>query len=303
MRSYQKILHLGDTMLDRLLEGEVNIEEKIDGSMGRVMITPEGDILCGSKRVEFINQMDSGFRPMVDAVNKAFAGYKPEHTTHIFGEYLGSPKHNTLSYSRIPKNHFMIFDVMEESLQKNIWLGYEAKRAFSESFGFEVSPLLHSGDGKMITTEFIKDVLKTQSVLGNEIIEGIVIKNYDQYFDVVKHPWLEGMWMAGKYVRSEFKERNGGEWAGKKVGVEQIKLNIPKITIWQKSIQHLRDDGKLQNNMKDMAILIDEVKKDFVEEQKEFMKEELWEVYGRAITGEVVKGLPEYYKDRLLENI
>lgn len=305
MKSYQKIVHLGDQVADRLLVGNVDIEEKIDGSMFRIEVNPDGIVNCGSKKVDFSQSgVEKNFSKGVETVKKAFENEKLNGTITIFGEYLASPKQNTLCYERIPKNHIMIFDIVSsDPIQGDHWFGYYAKKSLADKFGFECVPLLYSGDGAGINQDFINELLKTKSVLGNELIEGIVVKNKGQYYDITKYPWLAGHWMAGKYVRKEFQERNSGEHAGEKSGIDGLKISYGGAARWNKAIQHLRDDGKLQGNMRDMVLLLEEVKRDIIEEEKENIKEELWKIYSRQILGSAIKGLPEFYKQKLLENL
>ena len=55
--------------------------------------------------------------------------------------------------------------------------------------------------------------------------------------------------------------------------------------------------------MKDLALLVPEVKHDVEEECKDDIKEQLYKLYGKQVISGSVKGLPEYYNKKLLENI
>lgn len=307
MKSYQKILHLGDKMLDRLLEGEVEIQEKLDGSLIRWTIHSDGNIEIGSKRMEFnVNGIEKNFVEGANAIKEQFKNFAIDQgsTITIFGEYLKSPKQNTLAYERIPKNHIMVFDVVVSNpIKGDQWMNYGDMKQFSELNGFESVPILYQGDGKTINQDFINKLLETKSVLGNELVEGIVVKNKNQYYDANKYPWLSGNWQSGKYVRKEFQERNHGEHAGEKSGIEGLKISYGGAARWNKAIYRLRDEGKLQYNMKDMVVLLEEVKRDIIEEEKENIKEELWNIYNRQILGSAISGLGEWYKQKLLEEL
>ena len=73
MKGYQKVSHLGSPTLDRLLEGIVHVEEKIDGSQFRFEIDADGKLHFGSRRVDFDDvKPDPNFRAGMDKVEEAF---------------------------------------------------------------------------------------------------------------------------------------------------------------------------------------------------------------------------------------
>ena len=71
MKRYMKVLQLGDPMIDDILDGEVLVEEKLDGSMFRTQIDETGGLHFGSKSVDYDeNRMpDKMFLPAIDACN------------------------------------------------------------------------------------------------------------------------------------------------------------------------------------------------------------------------------------------
>ena len=71
--------------------------------------------------------------------------------------------------------------------------------------GFEVVPLFGIGPFGDVSQEMIDDIMKNQSILGGQLIEGLVIKCYDVFDSRDKT-------LMCKYVRPEFKEMNGGEF-------------------------------------------------------------------------------------------
>jgi hypothetical protein len=294
-------------MISDLLVGKIDIEEKLDGSQFRILISEKG-VQCGSKSVDFDEDhpVEKTFKIGVEKATEAFTGLalslKNGDRIHIFGEYFASPKHNTLAYERIPRNHIMIYDIATERKDGVIeWATYEDKKAVANLYGFEVIPLLWSGNGADLTNEMMLELLKKESVLGKEVVEGIVIKNIEKTFDPIKFPHFAGNRLAGKFVRSEFKERNNAEWKVKKGGMEVLLESIHPEARWKKSVQHLRDQGKLEGNMKDMRPLIDENTKDFEEEEKENIKELLWEMHKKQIIGKVNGGMADWYKRALAE--
>lgn len=303
MRKYIKVQHLGDKLISDLLEGQVVVEEKIDGSQFRIEASANG-VRCGSKSVDFGEEMDKNFKKGVELVmSSKLVGYDyGGHTFHIFAEYLQSPHHNTLHYERTPDRHLMIFDVVDELADGSLsFYTPEQKRGFAGWLGFEAIPTLFEGDGSELTQERINEMLKTTSALGKETIEGIVVKNYSKFYDPVKFPYYAGMFKAGKYVRAEFTERNNTEWKAKKGGIEQFLESLAMPARWVKAVQHLKDAGQLSDNMADMRLLIPELMRDFEEEEKEDIKEKLYGMYRKQMLASVQRGFAEWYKQRLLE--
>lgn len=303
MRKYIKVQHLGDKLISDLLEGQVTVEEKIDGSQFRIQVSSDG-IKCGSKGVDFDSgQLDKNFKVGVENAERLLKGIDiPEgRTLHIFAEYLQSPHHNTLSYGRIPTNNIMVFDVIHENPDGSlVFYDHKMKLDFAEAVGFEPIPTLYHGDGKELTEDKIQEMLKSTSALGKEPIEGIVVKNYSKFYDPIKFPYYAGMFKAGKFVRAEFTERNKTDWNAKKGSMEQFLETLPNQARWVKAVQHLKDEGKLADNMTDMKELIPELLKDFGEEEIEFVKEQLWNIHKKQIMGAVQRGFAEWYKNRLL---
>lgn len=297
MIRYNKVSQIGDVTLDRLLVGEVIVEEKLDGSQFRISIEPDGTLHFGSKSVDTV---DSMFSKGVEGAKTVFKDFIPDFQVDIFAEYFVRPHHNTLKYDRVPKHNIAVFDV---KVNGN-WLSYEEKKRWANEFDLEVVPLVFRGDGGVLNSDKINELLKTRSALGDVQIEGIVVKNYNQYFDFVKFPFLQGMCMIGKYVREEFKEMNRANWKEIKKGPVEVLIDVLRTDArWMKAFQHLRDEGKLSNSVKDIPDLIREVHRDIEEEEKENIKNALYDHYWREIRGGAIRGLPEWYKQRLLQNI
>lgn len=71
-----------------------------------------------------------------------------------------------------------------------------------------------------------------------------------------------------------------------------------------KAIQHLKEQGKLANHMRDTPLIIEEVCKDILEEEGVRLKEEVWDHFWRnEIKSRVVKGIPIWYKEFLAKEL
>jgi hypothetical protein len=312
MERYQKVLQLGDPHLDGILEGNIVVEEKLDGSQFRINITAKGEMLFGSKAVSYTDgtPAEKMFNKPIAISEEQFKELaKPSaFEYHIFAEYLSSKHHNTLIYAREPQNNIVIFDVkIELPDMKSSWMNYEDKKAFAKKYGFEVPQLIYKGDGRKLTKDKINELLETTSMLGGQKVEGIVIKHYDKYYDILRFPQfaaLANSWMVGKYVREEFTELNKENWKQMKGSpLEAIYESLKNPNRWNKAWQHLQEEGKLSHTLRDIPLLIAESQRDLQEEEKENIKEQLWRIYDREMMRNSIRGLPEWYKQKLLENI
>jgi len=249
-------------------------------------------VYCRSKGKQIdIHAPDKMFIPAVAYVvsikDKLTEGY-------IYrGEYLKKPHHNTLTYDRIPKNHIILFDI-DKGLED--YLSYEDMKVEAERLDLEVVPLLTSGTD--LTYDNFKDLLNTQCILGGQLIEGVVIKAYD-------HFGLDGKTLMGKYVREDFKEQNHAYHRGMNPSnadiIELLGLKYQTKARWNKAIQHLRDNGELSDEPKDIGALIKELDRDTKEECEEEISYQLFHWAWPKISRIIKRGFPEYYKDLLAQ--
>lgn len=296
MKHYGKILSVGDSSLKEygLFDGEVEVEEKVDGSQFRFGVE-QGAPFYGSKSVIYgdTNPVDKMFNKALETaqpiVEKMLAAEKSDWLAIC--EYLQRPTHNALSYERTPNKYLVLLDVWVEG---SGWLPREQKAQVALEWGLEVVPILKKG--VITTAEDVKELLQTESFLGKSKVEGIVIKNHSK-----KMAWGgKEQTVMGKFVREEFKELNHTKW---KTGVpleEQFEMVFPKKPRWDKVIQHLNEEGKLTNTPKDFALLMPELMKDFGMECKQPAMEFLWQHYKHALISQMTRGFIDYYKEKTL---
>jgi hypothetical protein len=304
MEAYQKIQQSYKEEVQDIWKGNIIVEEKIDGSQFRVKIDVNGVISYGSHHQEG-DMVDSMFKLATTQAEEMFKdlAVKNNHTIiTMFCEYLSKPKQNTISYSRVPEKNLILFDLMLGGR----YMSRKIKENFVKTIpGLEIVPLLWEGRGSDFTDEIKTTLLKSKSCLGHQAgydrIEGVVVKNYDQYYDVNKYPYMQGMWLCLKIVNETFQEKNKVENPGVKGKFQILKDRYNTGARWKKAVQHLREKGDILDDMKDMAKIIPEVKSDLILEEKETIKGELWELYSHEIIGNSVRGLPEWYKKELMK--
>lgn len=299
MRSYGSPFNLGHRALKELFDGEVWVQEKIDGSQFSFGVV-DGELICRSRnRVILDLQSADMFQPGVNVVIDLHKrGLLPEGWTYR-GEYLRKPKHNTLAYGRIPANYIIIFDIDQgdQDYLKPSDLSKYAELLGLEAVEWEWWAEL---DGGTKTLEYLKKRLDRPSVLGNVKVEGIVIKNYAKYDDGAKV-------LMGKLVSEDFKERHSKDWKNRNPTAAsftgKIIEELATDARWLKAIQHLEEAGELEFEPRDIPKVIKEVSQDVFRDEAEELKERLFKHFWKKISRGIIKGLPEFYKNWLAERM
>lgn len=289
--SYPKVHAVGHAAISGLLEGDLTVEEKVDGSQFSFGVH-NGELKVRSKGREFdINAPDKLFQLVCGTVLAKKDCLKEGWTYR--GEAVCRPKHNVLTYRRIPVGGFVLFDV-ETDLSS--FLSYEEKQEEAARLRLEVVPRYHQGP--VSSPDLIQEWLSRESFLGGPKIEGVVLKDYSR-FD------RDGKIYAGKYVSEDFKEVHKKQWkednpAGKDI-LSSMCAQYGTEPRWRKAVQHLRDNGALENSPKDIGALIQELSKDIEEECAEEIKEQLFKWAWPHIKRAASRGFPEWYKEQLLK--
>ena len=287
---YPKIFTIGTTYVKSILQYEVEVTEKVDGSFfsfGKI----DGKLYMRSKGAELY--LENPQQMFIEAINyvDSIAGRIPDNTIYSC-EYLKTKKHNVLEYRGIPKNHLALFSVSyPDGTFTSNW-GEIAIRA--ELLDIDVVPLL--GAGKF-TIEDLDTMLDIDSFLGGTKLEGVVAKLYT--------PMLIGGRIfpitCAKLVSTKFKEvardwkkehTTRGSWEG---FVESFRTEAR----WEKAIQRRRDAGELQEAPQDIGPLLKSIQEDIEAEEEEDIKEYLWHHFKSDLLRRSVAGFPQWYKDRL----
>jgi len=316
---YTKVLTLGSAYTENALIGEVIVQEKVDGSQFRFGINEDRELLIGSKGVKIIPiegdeellNIPKMFKPAVKhilSIKEILSKFLPD--TYFFAEILQKPKHNVLKYGRVPKNHIVLFDVLEQGS----WVSKSRLEDIAKFLDIDVIPELYrgvierkridtdAGGYKSSATDFVKRVIETtHSFLGEEMIEGVVIKNYNQTILLGGNIFP----LFTKYVREKYKERHDIEWKTKhpKDSLQDYIKGFQTEARWQKAIIHLEEKGQLEKSPRDIGKLIKLVQKDIEEEERENIQNYLYRKFIKDILRTSTRGLPEWYKEKLLGNI
>lgn len=293
IHSYPTVYQIGHRAISNLFDGIVTVEEKVDGSQFSFGVI-DGELQCRSHGKQLIvDNPEKMFKRIVDIVVDIRDNLHPGWTYR--GEYLEKPKHNALQYSRIPKNHLIGFDIMADGQED--YFEYGVKVAEFERLGFETVPLLYSG--KIDSPGMLTDFLDRESVLGGTKIEGVVVKNYTQFS-------LDKKTCMGKYVSERFKEVANKDWKNNNPTLSDIIQRIGESyktdARWNKAVQHLRENGELDESPKDIGKLIAEINHDLQNECADEIKDALYRFAISKITRISTHGFPEWYKNQLLQS-
>ena len=292
IHSYSKVYQIGHKVIRDIFNDDVLIEEKIDGSQFSFGVI-EGELRARSNNKQLILEApDNMFKKAVEVVRELAPALHPGWTYR--GEYLQKPKHNTLAYSRTPQNNIIGFDIMRNGQED--YLSYDEKRAEFERIGLEIVPIIYQG--KVESLEMFNEFLDRTSILGGQKIEGVVVKNYRLITDDKKVA-------MGKYVSEAFKEVHNKDWKERNPSRSDIVLQIidkyQSEARWNKAIQHMRENGILEESPKDIGFLLQAVNTDILAECEEEIKDLLFKHFWKTISRGVTNGLPEWYKQKLAE--
>lgn len=292
--SYCSSYQLTHKILANIFDGEVVVEEKIDGSQFSFGIV-NGAISCRSKGVQ-INMQEPPklFAKAVDYVKSI----EPLlHKDWVYrGEAVTSRNHNILCYDRVPKNYIIIFDI---EISPQNFLSSDLREKQATRIGLETVPVYLTGSCSLKTEELM-GLLEKQSILGGQKIEGFVVKNYNKFGPDKKI-------LLGKVVSSQFKEIHSAKWGennpNKSDFIKTLAASYKTDARFYKSIIHLKEKDLLTNSCHDIGPLLKEINADILKECKEEIAEKLFKHFWSEISRTVTKGFPEWYKELLLKEL
>ena len=288
LHSYPNVYALGHHAIVNLLTAPVVVQEKVDGSQFSWGLF-NGEYCARSKGVKL--HPDAPEKMFESAVEATKTLPLRDGWTYR-GEFLAKPKHNALAYSRIPRQHVVLFDInpSEEEYLSHAELSEEAAR-----LGLDVAPQFF--EGELTDIDVLRGLLERESVLGGARIEGVVVKSLSLYGADKKR-------LMGKFVSEAYKEIHSSEW--KKANpsandvIEYLIQRYKTPARWLKAVQHLQECGKLESSPRDIGLLIKEAQTDIRKEAEEEMKTILWEWAQSKVLRGAVGGIAEWYKEELL---
>lgn len=281
--SYPDIHPIGSRNLRHLFDGNVLIQEKVDGSQFRFMREADGKLRVRSKSQEFdIDNANGMFAAACKTVKEA--GPNLPANWIFSGEVLSKPKHNVLAYDRCPKGNIALFDVRDET---GTYYEPSGIAQWANTIGCEAVSYYHACALASSELSSLNQYLENLSFLGGQKVEGIVIKNGDRS-------------LVGKLVSAAFKET--AQRPAKKVKDNIIDTvvaiyNLP--TRFDKALIHLKEKGVIKGDRTDIGKIVSEVGTDIEKECEQEIKDLLYEDQWPMIRKDIVKNVAGWYMKKL----
>src|SRR3990167_180075 len=298
--SYPSCFNMGHRAISSLLDGDVIVEEKVDGSQFSFWWYPDEEEAGNPLKVKSKGAMiypdapPKMFSGAVSTVKRLLEEGKLHPGWAYRGESLQSPKHNALHYERVPVGNVILFDITtgEES-----YLGYREKTEEASRLGLECVPCLF--EGHVNNVEEFRSFLNTISVLGGQKIEGVVIK--PKLYDLFG---LDKKVLLGKYVSESFREVHKRAWGESNPSrgdvIEKLIQELSTPARYAKAVIHLREREEITDSVKDIGKILNEVRADIAKEEKDYISQKLYRHFGDEIIRRAAAGVPQWWKDSLL---
>ena len=288
--SYPKVHAIGHAEIPDLLDGFVFVQEKYDGSQLSWGWDEDGGLHVRSKGKEQYPDTDKMFQGAVDYL-LTLTGAAAPSGMWFRGEWISKPKHNALTYGRTPRHGIIVYDAEAADAPSSFW-NETYVRVWAKAMDLEVAVVYWEGRGTDLNLPLLKELAERSSLLGGPM-EGVVIKNYTQFK-------RDDKVQMGKYVREEFKEvHKQARKAQNPDIVEGLALILNTERRWEKAVEYLRDQGVLTGTAQDIGPLMKRVKYDTVEEERDFIVEQILKHLLPKLGRKLGRGLPEWYKERL----
>jgi hypothetical protein len=264
-------------------------QEKVDGSQFSFRLNETGTLEFRSRRIPIDPEAPGMFAAGVAAVRERADRLVPGYIYR--GEYLSKPKHNVIKYDRVPLGHIALFDIEDRN---GLWAAPWEVAVIAFLLGFDFVPTWqHDGPA-------LNEWLEKESFLGGDIAEGYVIKNYSL-------PGRNTRPRVAKVVRPSFTEVHSSAkpktFPRPDAALDTIIADYKTEARWQKAVQHLREEGQLENTNKDIGPLLQEVNQDIEAECEEDIKERLWQAYRKKILKGCCEGFQQWYQGQLLASL
>lgn len=271
LTKYQHVERLGSEECEGLLDGEVIVQEKIDGANCTAAWDHEvGLILASRNQVVSVNgDPKKGFNGFVEYVlgRDAEFGFVCRYPHLILrGEWL--VKH-TLRYADEHMNKFYVFDVQ---YRDGGYMPYEEYAPMLDEFGILTVP--HIATLQRPTPEELTDLVIGPSGMGDIEREGIVVKRYDFVNRYGRAAW-------GKLVSKDFKVQHAAVMGyQRRQDYEYLEMKFAHEAVTQaevlKTIAKIKNEkqpGDLAFSIRDMPQILGRVYHDaFTDHLWDFVK-------------------------------
>lgn len=282
----------------------LTVEEKIDGSQFSFGHLPNMygryNLVAKSKNanLDTTHPMNDMFAPAIKHIlSKQWYNIIPKDVV-LRAEALSSVKHNRITYGRTPLGHCVVFGAEDlttgRQVPEHVW------RTIASELGLETVMRFVSINTKDLTYQQIIDsVLKYMectSALGNSKIEGVVLKRERDHILT-----QDGVPIFVKVVSEAFREIQSvpKQKAEQNDIIGEIVDMVKLDAVYFKAIQHMQESTGLTYTNSDIGPLINQIKKEVVEDLKEPAKDLLWQWAEKQVLTGCVTPFAKFYQNYL----
>jgi hypothetical protein len=214
---YQHVERLGTDNVEGILDGEVYVFPKIDGTNGSIWYSKEDKaIRAGSRnRLLTVDSDNADFYKSVSSDSRYEKFFKNHPNLRLFGEWL--VPHTLRTYVDSAWRKFYVFDVMDEDFQ---YLHYEEYKEILSEYEIDFIPAICTVIRP--SEEYLNSLLdKNDYLVSDGVGEGILIKRYNYRNKYGRVTWA-------KIVRNDFRwnhKRNETKEYKTPTGVEEKFVN------------------------------------------------------------------------------
>lgn len=224
-KSYQHIEKLGTIETDGILNGEVHLSYKIDGSNGCIFLKDDDTLGFGSRNRELSLLNDNmGFMAnfvLNTELYSKFLNILKEHKNYIiYGEWLVLV--TIKRYKEDAWRKFYVFDILDT--ENGRYLPFDEYKKILDKYS-----LLYIPEIAVLNNPSVEDIKEYLDKTGDFLItdglgEGIVIKNYDYKNKYGRMTWAKILTEDFREVKKE--TRNNNHIAKEEGNIEHDIINL-----------------------------------------------------------------------------
>lgn len=296
MIRYPKIYNLGRDETVDVLKGTCDIYEKVDGSQFKWSVDEIGELKVYTKSTQLVSPWHNVNRLFKTSVYHLLGIKDNCHRDLLyFGEAISKPKHNKIKYDRVPQGNTVLWAAWDTML--GCWLTHDRLQEEAKLLEIDCIPLLGVVKEGMDTKQ-LDEFLDTESFLGGAKIEGIVIKNYSNFFNGTAN--LDSVVQA-KYVSEKFREM--AKFGNPVQHDQNYGLDFDTEIAWQKAYMRMCEGGLAEGNDKDIGKVIRELHRDIDEEYKPIILKYLWKIHSKNVKSRMTRGLADWMKAKMARRL
>lgn len=197
-KKYQHVERLGTDAVEGILDGEVFVFPKLDGTNMTIFLGDDGEVKAGSRNRQLSLGWDNAGSYAYVLGEEKFKKYLEKHPTHrLYGEFL--VRHTIKDYEDDSWRKLYIFDIIDEDgTPGGRYIPFPEYEPLLKEFGIEFIPPITRVSNATIDDIVALSDQATYLMKDGKAGEGVVVKRYDFVNKYGHRIW-------GKYVRPQVK--------------------------------------------------------------------------------------------------